>query len=87
VEEGANIQLQRLEEEIVRETEVVADLQQRARTLEIEVAAWPPPKSDPRLVVMRQRRDRIEMVLGMASGTALAGLGWTILTHLLRGHG
>jgi hypothetical protein len=71
--------LQDLEEQIEREEKEIAALLQRTRTLEVEVAAWPPPHNLHGLFAAALRRARLEVVVGAVLAFAVFGLGWALL--------
>ncbi|HVV49240.1 MAG TPA: hypothetical protein VHO06_06260 [Polyangia bacterium] len=78
--------LRRLEEQIERETEALIALRRRTRTVEIEVAAWPPPQMDPQPRTRMAQRTKAEMFLGVLLGSTLTCLLWAIATHAIRRH-
>ena len=68
--------LERLEGEIEREEQAVADLDRRTRTLEVEAAAWPRPPGirGPHQVAADRSRALGEAFLGLMGGWLLVVL-------------
>jgi hypothetical protein len=79
--------LELLEQEIEREEEALADLRRRTRALEIEVAAWPPPRAvkGPRQIAAERSRALEEAFLGLVGGWLLLAVVWEIGAFLANG--
>lgn len=76
---SGEVRLQQLQEQIGLETEALVVLDRRSQTLEIEVAAWPPPQIDLHFRAAALMRSKAEMVLGIELGLFACAVGMIAL--------
>jgi hypothetical protein len=83
---GDETPLEALVRVIDQETETIADLRQRTRTLEVEIAGW---KVEPRPLPPRPSRTPsvggMEAIIGMVLGVVSAAIGGKLISILFLG--
>jgi hypothetical protein len=86
--EAGEARLEALDLEIECEEEAIAALHRRARSLEVEVAAWPPPPGirGPHQIAADRSRVFEEAFLGLVGGWVLAAIVWVMGAFQAKGH-
>jgi hypothetical protein len=86
-DDGDEAPLRAFEIAIDQETETIADLRRRTRTLEIEIAGW---KAEPRPSLRPVRTPSVgktEATVGMLLGAVSTAIAWKLVSILLGGRG